>query len=73
MSKKDKVKRFLNFKGLDKKIEIDKASMINLPKGGKQFLYLETLSNGKWSLAYTSNLIEDFSKLESIEIERPEK
>jgi len=68
--KKNQIKLILSLKGLNKQININKVTEINLPSTGKEFIYIEKMPSGDWMLAYTSQTIEDIQKLEAIEIVR---
>lgn len=60
-------KIYLN--GIDKELNITKATQVNISKD-KDFIYLDKLPDGNWRLVYTSNIIEDFSKIKSFDIIR---
>jgi hypothetical protein len=66
------MKRSLLIKHNDdsKDIELDlgKAVLIDTPSA--DFIYIEKMNDGKWRLTATKSVIEDFSKVQGIMIER---
>ena len=70
MSKKPKVKRSIELKGLDKTLKLSKVTSINLTEIDKEFIYLELLNDDTWRLTYTSKTIPDIAELESLNILR---
>ena len=71
MAKKNKQPQVqLHLNGLEKSLEIKKVSAINLSDNSNEFIYIEKMKSGDWRLCYTSNTIEDISKLNSIDIIR---
>lgn len=65
--KKDNVKRFIELKGLDILLELTKVTAV---KTNKNMIHLDQLPDGTWRLIYNGNMIEDFSKIESMNIIR---
>lgn len=63
-----KVKRFVQFEGIDKSLEIAKASKI---KGSdKEFLYLEKMKNGKWRVTWTDTMFDELSDITCVNFVR---
>lgn len=54
--------------GIDRVLELGKVTQVKVSK--KSFFMLEKMPDGKWRLTYTPDIIDDISKLESLEIIR---
>jgi len=65
--KKNEVKRSIKIEGLDIELELSKATAV---RTDKQMIHLDQLPDGTWRLIYNSNLIPDFSQVESFTIVR---
>ncbi len=53
--------------GTDTELEISKAVEIKTPL---QMIHFDQMKDGTWRIIYNGNLIKDFSKITSFEIER---
>jgi hypothetical protein len=53
--------------GTRKELELSKATMIKSPL---KFLNLEQMKDGKWRLVWSESLIDDFSKVVSLHVQR---
>ena len=63
------MKRSIEIEGLDKTLEISKATSV---RTDKEMIHLDQLPDGTWRLIYNANLIPDFSKVKSFKIIREE-
>lgn len=61
------VRRAVELVGLDKVLELSKATAI---KTEKNMIHLDELPDGTWRLIYNANMIPDFTKLISITMVR---
>lgn len=70
-NKKVQVRRAIRLNGIDTdELELAKVASVSLKHTDKSFIYFDKLPSGKWQLVYTDNVIEDISKLISMEIIR---
>lgn len=65
--KKQEVKRSILIEGLGIELELSIATAV---RTDKQMIHLDQLPNGSWRLIYNSNLIPDFTKVQSFKIIR---
>ena len=61
------MKRSILIEGLDEELVLSKATAV---RTDKQMIHLDQLEDGTWRLIFNSNLIPDFSKVESFKIIR---
>lgn len=61
------MRRAVHLIGIDKVLELSKATAVKTNKG---MIHLDELEDGTWRLIYNENIIPDFSLVESIEIIR---
>lgn len=66
--KKSKTQRIIRISGLDIELNLSKAAAIK--SGDKQMIHLDKLPDGSWRLIYSKDLIQDFSKVKSLDIIR---
>ena len=69
--KKKQPKRSIRFEGIDKEIQIGKASCIHGSE--KEFFIIEKMKDGKWRVTWTDNMFEDLSDVEALTIIRETK
>ena len=62
--------RAIKLKGLDKELEISKATLVRLQK---QFIHFDQLDDGTWRVVWTEGTIPDFSMVEALEVVRNER
>lgn len=60
-------RRAIKIEGTDLVLELSKATAI---KGKKKMIHLDELEDGTWRLIFSKDLIDDFSKVESLKIIR---
>jgi len=65
--KKEQIKRSIMIEGLGVELELSKATAV---RTDKQMIHLDQLPDGTWRLIYNSNLIPDFTQVESFKIVR---
>lgn len=67
--KKQQTRTFV-LNGTDHQLVVSKATAVNL---SKNMIHLDQLDDGTWRLIYNSNMIPDFSLIQSIDIIRDEE
>jgi len=65
-----KTKRSIEIVGINKTLEISKATAV---RTDKQMIHLDQLEDGTWRLIYNATLIPDFTLVDSLNIIRHEK
>jgi len=60
--------RAIALKGLDKELEISKATLIRKTK--KQFIHFDELDDGTWRVVWTEGTIPDFKDVQALEVLR---
>ncbi len=64
------IKRSIKLNGLDKELNLSKASSVRKLQDGKEFIYLDKLTDGTWRMVWTEQTIPDMTKVTSFEIVR---
>ena len=59
-------KRTIRIVGPGVDLPITVATKVKLTDAGKQFIHIDQLKDGNWRLVFTSGVVDDWSKVESL-------